>query len=494
MKICRRTLRPTPEQLKRCALRPGSRPARLPGYAFVPDDPDRPRSRGAAGFTAGPGVRVSAALSLILPVLIVLVLTALNALYVAAEFSTVGARKSRVQEQADGGSASAEKLIWILRDPRRLDDYVAVSQVGITLTSLILGAYGQAQLAPLLTPALGRFGGLATATLIVLLIITVLQVVLGELLPKTVALRYPERLALALLRFMQFSLILFKPLIALLNGTAYTVLRRFGLVSGESHMHVHSPDELQDLFSASAKGGLIDAAERQMLSGVLNMEERVVREIMTPRTRLITVGHGEHLADALGRLSSSAYTRFPVIGEGGTDDVLGVINLRTLYLRSRLRPEARVADIMYQPLLVADVTAVPLLWRKLREAGRHSAIVVDEYGGVAGMVTLEDAIEEIFGDLQDEFDQEDEAFSRVGNRLSVRGDLLIEDVNDEFELELPTQEADTISGLIWAEMGRLPMVGDEVRVGELVLRVDSMDRRAVRRISLDAPDAAEGQP
>ncbi|AWN24281.1 HlyC/CorC family transporter [Deinococcus irradiatisoli] len=431
-------------------------------------------------------------MSALLPTFILLFLTALNALYVAAEFSTVGSRKSRVQEQADGGDAAAATLLGILRDSRRLDDYIAVSQVGITLTSLIMGAYAQAQLAPRLSPLLGEFGGLATATLIVLLLVTVLQVVLGELLPKTVALRYPERLATSLVKFMQLSWLLFKPLIVLLNGTAYSVLRRFGLVSGDhSHAHIHSPDELQELFSASAKGGLIDAAERQMLSGVLNIEERVVREIMTPRTRLVTVGHDERLADALVRLSESAYTRFPVIGAGGTDDVLGVINLRTLYLRSRLRPDAAVAEIMYKPLLVADVTAVPLLWRKLREAGRHSAIVVDEYGGVAGMVTLEDAIEEIFGDLQDEFDQEDEAFSRVGSRLSVRGDLLIEDVNNEFELDLPTEEADTISGLIWAEMGRLPMVGDEVRVGERVLRVDSMDRRAVRRISFDAPELEE---
>ncbi len=431
-------------------------------------------------------------MSALLPAFILLFLTVLNALYVAAEFATVGSRKSRIQERADAGDTSAAALIEILRHARRLDDYIAVSQIGITLTSLIMGAYAQAQLAPLLSPVLGDFGGLAAATVVVLFIVTVLQVVLGELLPKTVALRYPERLALALLKFMQLSLLLFKPLIGLLNGTAYGVLRRFGLVSSESsHVHVHSPDELQQLFSASAKGGLIDATERQMLAGVLNIEERVVREIMTPRTRLITVGHTERLADALGRLSSSAYTRFPVIGEGGTDDVLGVLNLRSLYLRSRLRPDMAVSEIMYKPLLVADVTPVPLLWRKLREAGRHSAIVVDEYGGVAGMVTLEDAIEEIFGDLQDEFDQEDEAFSRLGGRLSVRGDLLIEDVNEQFDLDLPTEEADTISGLIWAEMGRLPMVGDEVRVGERVLRVDSMDRRAVRRISFDAPEAEE---
>ena len=427
-------------------------------------------------------------MSVLFTVVVLLILTALNALYVAAEFATVGSRKSRVQEQADSGNASASALIGILREPRRLDDYVAACQVGITLTSLISGAYGQAQLSPLLTPYLGEVGGAAAATVVVLLLITVLQVVLGELLPKTVALRYPERLALALLRPMQLSLLIFRPLITVLNGAAYGILKRVGLGDEHSHVHVHSPDELQELFSASAKGGLIDATERRMLSGVLNIEERVVREIMTPRTRLITVGHAEALADALGRLSVSAYTRFPVIGEGGLDDVVGVVSLRTLYLRSRVRPDAPVSEIMYKPLIVSDATAVPLLWRKLREAGRHSAMVVDEYGGVAGMVTLEDAIEEIFGELQDEFDQEDEAYTFASGRVSVRGDLLIEDVNDHLELELPTEEADTISGLIWAEMGRLPMAGDEVRVGEAVLRVDSMDRRAVRRISFDAPD------
>lgn len=417
-----------------------------------------------------------------------LVLTALTALYVAAEFSTVGARRSRVQEQADGGNKTAVQLVAILRDPRKLDDYVAACQVGITLSSLLSGAYGQAQLAPLLTPYLGSVGGAAAATVVVLLIITVLQVVLGELLPKTVALRYPERLALALVPAMQFSLVLFRPLIAVFNGAAYRILTRFGVGGEHGHTHVHSPDELQELFSASAKGGLIDAHERQMLAGVFNIEGRVVREIMTPRTRLVTVGHSERLADALGRLSQSAYTRFPVMGEGGIDDVVGVVSLRVLYLRSHLRPNAQVSEIMYKPLIVADATAVTLLWRKLREGGRHSAMVVDEYGGVAGMVTLEDAIEEIFGELQDEFDQEDEAYTpEEGGRISVRGDLLIDDVNDQLSIKLPTEEADTISGLIWAEMGRLPMQGDEVRVGEWVLRIDSMDRRAVRRISFDLP-------
>lgn len=420
--------------------------------------------------------------------LILLALTALNALYVAAEFATVGARRSRVQEQADAGQRSAQTLLGVLRDPHRLDDYVAACQVGITLSSLISGAYGQSALAPLLTPYLGPVGGAAASAFVVLLLITALQVVLGELLPKTVALRYPERVALLLLPPMQLSLLLFRPLITLLNGSANALLRALGLQGEHSHTHVHSPEELQDLFTASAKGGLIDAAERDMVAGVLNIEERVVREIMTPRIRLVTVSQQERLADALPRLSQSAYTRFPVVGERGMDDVVGILHLRNLYLQARTRPQATVGDIMYQPLIVSDATAVPTLWAKLRETGRHSAIVVDEYGGVAGMATLEDALEEIFGDMQDEFDQEDEAYIYSAGRVSLRGDLLIKDVNDHLDLELPTEEADTISGLVWAEMGRLPLVGDEVRVDDQVLRVESMERRAVRRVSLERPE------
>lgn len=422
-----------------------------------------------------PGLTVTALL---------LLLTAFNALYVAAEFATVGARRSRIQEQADAGSGAAQTLSAVLRDPHRLDDYVAACQVGITLSSLISGAYGQSALAPLLTPYLGPVGGEAAAAVVVLLIITALQVVLGELLPKTIALRYPERLALLLLRPMQFSLWLFRPLITLLNGSAAALLRSLGLQGEHSHTHVHSPEELQDLFTASAKGGLIDAAERDMVAGVLNIEERVVREIMTPRIRLITVGRHEKLIDALPRLAQTPYTRFPVVGEG-VDDVVGILHLRNIYLQQRSRPQASVGDIMHQPLIVSDATPVPLLWNKLRESGRHSAIVVDEYGGVAGMVTLEDTLEEIFGDMQDEFDQEDDAYIYAAQRVSVRGDLLVEDVNDQLDLRLPTEEADTISGLVWAELGRLPLVGDEVRAGETILRVESMERRAVRRVSLE---------
>ncbi|WP_414657572.1 hemolysin family protein [Deinococcus sp. VB343] len=421
----------------------------------------------------------------LVPVLVILVMVAVNALYVAAEFATVGSRRSRVQEAAENGNRAARDLLDILRDPKRLDTYVAACQVGITLSSLVAGSYGQAQLTPLLTPYFGA-AGQTVAVLVVLVLITALQVVLGELLPKTVALRYPERLALATLRPMQFSLLLFRPLIALFNGTAFALMRAWKLNVDHSHSHVHSPEELEGLYRESAAGGLIDASERDMLAGVLNVEERVVREIMTPRTRLVTVAGNLTVRQALMELANTPYSRFPVTGEG--DDVVGIVHLRSLYLVAETHPATLVSTVMRQPLIVAEVMSVPDLWRKLREAERHSAMVVNEYGSVAGMVTLEDALEEIFGEMQDEFDHEEEPISVQGGRVTVRGDVLVETLNSRFGLDYPEDEVDTVSGLVWNELGRLPVIGDEVQVeGQPLLRVEAMEKRAVTRVSLTLP-------
>lgn len=255
---------------------------------------------------------------------------AANALYVGAEFATVGSRKSRVQEAAEAGNRTAAGLLVILRDPKRLDNYVAGCQVGITISSLVAGAYGQAQLTPILQPLLGPIGGQVAAIVAVLLAVTVLQVVLGELLPKTVALRYPERLSMATLAPMRLSLLLFEPLIFIFNGTAFAVMRAFRLNADHSHTHVHSPDELEALFKDSAAGGLIDADERDMLSGALSVNARLVREIMTPRTRVVSVAAGETVGEALARIAETPFSRFPVTG-AATDVVVGIVHVRALF-------------------------------------------------------------------------------------------------------------------------------------------------------------------
>jgi putative hemolysin len=411
------------------------------------------------------------------PLFLILLMVAANALYVAAEFATVGSRRSRVQEAAEEGNRRAQALLAILRDPRRLDNYVAGCQVGITLSSLVAGAFGQSRLTPLLEPYLGALGGATAAIVIVLVLITILQVVLGELLPKTVALRYPERLAMACLLPMQVSLLLFKPLIALFNGTAFALMRRLGLHTEHSHTHVHSPEELEGLYRESAAGGLIDASERDMLAGALNVDDKLVREIMTPRTRMLTIRGDDSVCEALRRAADSPYSRFPVVG-ADRDDVTGIVHLRELFAESERDPGASVASIQREPLVVADVMPVPALWKALRTAGRHSAIVVNEYGSVAGMVTLEDALEEIFGELQDEFDSEEEQIIEHDHGFSVRGDVGIAVLNDRFALGLPEADVDTIGGLVWHELGRLPEAGDEVAVAGTPhrLRVESMDR------------------
>lgn len=421
--------------------------------------------------------------SFLIPIAVILAMVAANALYVAAEFATVGSRKSRVQEISEAGNGSADRLLGILSDPKRLDTYVAGCQIGITLSSLIAGAYGQAQLTPLLVPLLGPIGGPAASIIVVLLIVTVLQVVLGELLPKTVALRYPERLAMATMMPMRASLLLFKPLIFVFNGTAFALMRLFRLNTDHSHTHVHSPDELEGLYRESAAGGLIDADERNMLSGALKVSERTVREVMTPRTRLTTVEAAETVETALGRVIDAPYSRFPVTGDNA-EDVVGIVHVRTLFATFEKDPGATVGSVAMAPLIVAEMMALPRLWQTLRDKGRRTAMVINEYGSIAGMVTLEDALEEVFGELQDEFDhEEDLVIAREGGR-SVRGDVSLATLADRFDIALPTDRADSIGGLVWHELGRLPMVGDRlVLTGTPYhLQVEAMAGYAVHRV------------
>ncbi|WP_439547203.1 hemolysin family protein [Sandarakinorhabdus sp.] len=422
-------------------------------------------------------------------------MVAANALYVAAEFATVSARKSRVQQAAETGNGAARRLLAILQDRTRLDNYVAGCQVGITVSSLVAGAYGQASLTPLLTPALGNVGGPAAAVVIILLAVTVLQVVLGELLPKTIALRYPERLSMATLMPMRISLLLFKPLILIFNGSAFTIMRALRLNTEQGHLHVHSAEELEGLYRESAAGGLIDADERDMLAGALGVDDKRVREIMTPRVRMVTISAQDDVTTAIGIGAASPYSRFPVSG-ANAEDIIGIVHLRSLFAAAQRDPATRVGAIMREPLIVAEFMSVPKLWSLLRTSGRRSAIVINEYGSVAGLVTLEDALEEIFGEVQDEFDNEEDLVVEHGATASVRGDVALATLADRYDIMLPDEMADTIGGLVWHMLGRLPQVDDMFGVPGtgLTLKVEQMDRHAVRRVLVIRDDAAPMEP
>jgi len=440
------------------------------------------------------------AITLLITFALILVMVGFNALYVAAEFATVGSRRSRVQENAEGGSAQAQGLLNVLQDHTKLDNYVAACQVGITLSSLVAGSFGQSQLTPIFEELLGGAGGRTAAIILVLLLITSLQVVLGELLPKTVALRYPERLAIATLPPMRISQWLLRPLVKIFNGSAFWLMKKMGLEIDHSHSHVHSPQELASLYRASAEGGLIDSAEREMIAGALSVTSRVVREIMTPRRRLVMIEKDTPIDQALRELSTSPYSRFPVT-DGG-EDVVGIVTLLDLFVANENNVSGTVADVAEEPMVVGEVFDVPPLLNTFSMEGVHAAIVVNEFGTISGLVTREDAIEEIFGEFNDEFDVEPDPITITGANVSVRGDVLLKILNERFGFALPEDEIDTVGGYVWHHLGRLPVVGDEVPLitkeakvalesdddPELPpphppLRVDSVDGTLVDRVS-----------
>lgn len=430
---------------------------------------------------------------------VVLFLIAVNALYVAAEFAAVSSRRTRVEELAEGGSRLAASLLPIMKDPVQLDRYIAACQIGITLSSLTVGFYSQGQLIPVVAPWASATFGLSTlaavslASVVILLLLTALQVVFGELLPKSAALRYPERFALATMLPMRWSLVLLRPFIAVLNGSAIWLLKRLGLHSSGEHSHVHSPEELEFMFRESARGGYIDAGEREMLENVLHIRTRTARQIMIPRTRMVTASATAKLRQVLPELVASPHTRFPVIGET-SDEILGMVHLRELFSFAQTHPDDDLTGMLKPLPLLPESISVSELWAELRQQRAHMAVLFDEYGGVAGLVTLEDVIEEVVGELQDEFDHEVEAVRDLGDgRVQLRGDLLVSAVNSRFLLDLPT-DTDTIGGLVMDGLEHAPSVGEEVQLTGVRLRVEAVDDGAVTSVELELPQApVEGE-
>jgi putative hemolysin len=434
---------------------------------------------------------------ILLAAAIVVLLILVNALYVAAEFSAVSSRRARVAELAEGGDRAAKALLPVLEDRALLDRYIAACQVGITLSSLLVGYYGQAAFTPRVAPLLANVGLSEAASrsitvTAVLLVLTFLQVILGELLPKSVALRFPERLARVVVYPMLWSLVLLRPLIAILNGSALLVLRRFGK-SEVSEEHVHHPDELEGIFRESAEGGLLDADERDMLTNVFHLRQRVARQIMIPRTRIVAVSIDRRPDELVRELIPEPFTRFPAY-RGTIDQVRGFIDIRDLWALASENPEADLSAIVRPMPIVPESLSVTDLWARLRLERTGMAAIFDEYGGIVGIVTVEDILEELFGELQDEFDRELELYRREeGGQVTLRGDLLVSEVNERFLLALPEEPADTIGGLVMDRLGRVPRVGDEVEVAGVRLRVIDVAGQAVARVRFGPESVRRGE-
>ncbi len=419
------------------------------------------------------------------PWLVIGLLVAINALYVAAEFSAVAVRKSELAPLALGGHRRAERLLALLEDGAQLDRYIAACQIGITLSSLIAGAYGQAtiglQLGPWLAAAFGLEADAAqsTAFVVVLLILTTLQVVLGELVPKSLALQFPERTALATFLPARWSVSLYRGFIWLLNGSGFLLLKPFGIRPG-GHQHVHSPDEIQFLLAESRRGGALSPEAHRRLERGLRLSGRTVRQLMTPRSELHAIEVTTPAAEIMEKILASPYSRMPIY-QGSLDQVLGAVNTKDVATAFVMRGEIPKLSEIVRPIpFVPESLGAHRLVRMLQEQQSSKAIVTDEYGGVQGIVSLEDVLIQLFGDVGDELKQpEPDPEPLADGTVRLPGDMGLDDAEPWLGVRWEGPST-TLGGHIVARLGRLPSPGERLEIEGVDVTVTEMTPTAVR--------------
>ena len=421
----------------------------------------------------------------LLGLLAVAFLVVLNAFFVAAEFALVSVRPTRIAELVANGNRAAR---WVARGLENPDRFIAATQLGITLASLGLGWIGEPALSGLLEPLVKRFpveiASTVSQTLSAVVAfgtITFLHVVVGELMPKSIALQSPQRTSLLVGRPLAWTTAVFKPLIWALNGTGNALLKLLGIRSAEGSELVHSVAELKMIVSDSAEGGVVADSEEEMLHAVFDFRETLVRHIMSPRTEVISVIAEAGLEEILKTAASTGFSQLPVY-QDNLDHVIGIVHLKDLLDAILNDGSSTARELMRETLFVPEAARIDTLLKIFRARHQHMAIVLDEYGGTAGIATLEDLLEEIFGEVSDPFDRDVEIQPLPDGSSLVNGLTTIADVNEHFELKLSDPHYDTIAGYILGRLGRLAKMGDTVVADGARLRVVAMDGRRVSRV------------
>ncbi|MEO6444420.1 MAG: hemolysin family protein [Gemmatimonadaceae bacterium] len=431
--------------------------------------------------------------------LVLCVLIAINALYVAAEFSAVSVRTSQVQHEAEGGNTLARRLLRILVDGRTLDRYVAACQIGITISSLVVGAYAQATLAPILTPLFERLGSLqeaaaqSTAAVTVLVGLTVIQMVLGELVPKSLALRSPLRVGLFTVIPMQWSQRLLSWFIDVLNGSGRIILRMLG-VPESGHRHVHSAQELSYLVAESARGGLLKPNEHLRLRRALQLGERPARTLMVPRTAILALDVDADPQEVVRMAIESPYTRFPVY-EGTIDQVIGIVHVRDIATAATADGTSVHLRALLRPVLIAPATMnADRLLMRFKVERRTMAVLVDEFGGTAGLITIDNILDDLIGDIADEFRPHAPTPARLPDgRVRFPGAHPVGDTAAWVGTTWDPRGASTVSGLVMAVLGRVPQRGDTLSIDGVTVEVEHVDRRMVLSV-IASPLRAKARP
>lgn len=432
---------------------------------------------------------------MVLATFVITALILVNALYVAAEFAAVSARRSRIQELARGGHWLARRFAPVVSDAALLDRYVATSQIGITLSSLILGAYAQVALAVPLSAWFeqGQWmdtvaaGSVAATT--VLLTTTILQVLIGELIPKSAALRKPTAVGLATVLPMQWSMVGLRWFIEVLNGSASVLLRTIGIPHAEGHRHIHSPDEIELLIAESRDGGLLEPEEQRRLHRALRLGLRTARQLMVPRPDVVTIDGRKPPQELIELLMAAPYSRIPV-HDGAIDDIVGVLHVRDVVADFVVdRSADRVAGLVRPLAAVPDSLAADSLIRAFREHRAEILLVVDEFGGFAGIVTLSDVVAELLGSV-DPIDVSSVVETLPDGRLRVPAHLSVLDLPEPLPALWPA-DRDSVAGLVLRVAARLPKVGDRFEIGGAEIEVERVAGRVPASVLVRLPPASE---
>jgi putative hemolysin len=430
--------------------------------------------------------------------LVILLLTLLEGFFVAAEIALVSIRRSRVEQLVEDGDPGARRVRRLVNDPGR---FLAVSQLGLTFLGFFASAYAAVSLTAGLTALIERIEPLhesaaGISLIIVTLLLALFTIVFGELVPKTLALANPERFALTLAGPVEVLAGLLGPIVGLLTGVTRAITRALGAdVTNEARI---TAEELKLIIERGGEQGVLEAEEEQMINAVIELGDRRLHEVLVPRIDIVALAATASLEEAIDVVVEAGHSRVPVY-DGSIDEILGILYAKDLlpYLKTASGPRPTVRAILRAPLFVPESMTIDDLLHEFQRRKVHIAIVLDEYGGTAGLVTIEDLLEEIVGEIQDEYDEEEPMVVRLGeDEYRIDGRVAVDEMLETFDLEIELEdeaEYDTVGGLVFHRIGGVPQPGDRVELEGLELTVESTDGRRVDKVlAVRTPRPADG--
>lgn len=423
----------------------------------------------------------------VLELILVIFLVFLNGFFVAAEFAMVKIRSSRLIQLVEEGNGKAKIAQKITNN---LDSYLSATQLGITLASLGLGWIGEPVVARLLVKPLSSIGVPEIAIhsisfIIGFSVITFLHIVLGELAPKSVAIQKTEGTVLKVARPMILFYKVMFPFIWILNGTANTILKWVGIQPAKEGEVAHTEEEIRILVNQSHESGLIDNTEMALFDNIFEFSGRLAREVMVPRIDMVTIDINDSNESILQKITREQHTRYPV-SKGDKDHIIGFVHIKDLYLQiNNHQKHFSVKNILREIIMVSEASEISAVLKQMQKKRSQIAVILDEYGGTAGLITLEDIIEEIVGEIQDEFDDEElPPIQKTKEGYSVEGKVLIEEINDLLGTEIDDGVVDTIGGWMYSVLTKKPEKGDVIKKGNFEFIIDKMDENRIERISV----------